>query len=130
MLHRELCAHEGRLAQYRGERLLAAEPIRESYYAVARSLRAEEYSDLIGQVPVGTSEWGGLVTLRGGATGRVVVDSTWEMVTVRAAVPKPRDGRQHTWEWAEMLRGPGWRKVHYPVCRDCGRVHRPGRDCD
>jgi hypothetical protein len=128
----EILVHDGCLAQYRGDRLSPTEPVLETTLAVARGLKAEEYPDLVGEVPwspPGSGNWGGIITTRHGGEIRLVIDQSWEFMTVREPVAKPRDGKTYTWEWKDWLAGPKWVKVWFPLCQDCGKQHRPSKAC-
>lgn len=114
---------DGRLALFMAARLLSDEPIREIAYRVS-GLR------LGGDIGSQWQPFVGLTVDRGGyayLNGRYTQLDTdaWEWRQVREAVPKPRDGKDHTWTWVGQTFGyrvderNGWRKAPFPRCAEC-----------
>jgi hypothetical protein len=119
--------HEGRLAVYMASRLLADEPVREISYRVSTAGVDGEHGSLRQFVGCQVDR-GGYVYLNGRHTP-FDIDS-WEWVTIREEIPKPKDGKDHTWTWVGTTYGyraderNGWRKESFPRCSACWESHR------
>lgn len=111
--------------------------VREDYYV--SSARAEDYSGLLGKMPVDSGRnwvYGQVRTDTGhyiyitpyNAAGELA--EGWSVQSDERPIPKPRDGRQYTWVYE---RGE-WRKQDYPRCAQCRHYHRPDwpyhEECD
>lgn len=123
----ELLALDGKLAQFRGDRVLPDRPVKATRYAVS-NVDAGDY-DVIGKVPwsAGNHDWSG--TVRHGWGGDIMVDTSgWKLVTVEAPIAKPRDGGTYRMVWSEGYSySPGWRREEYPRCYDCDKRHADGK---
>ena len=124
----ELIDHNGKLAQWRGERRDVQKPILITHLTVSK-VAASSWPDAIGKVPsspVGY-DWSGSIYIDGQRWQ--VGTSTWEEITVQTPIKPPRNGRTYTWIWNESgsIVNPDWAKDWYPLCRECNKQHAPNK---
>ena len=119
----ELCDLGGKLAQYRGDYMERARPVRIHKYGVS-DIPADDYRHLIGAVPWSSNGgWSGVV--RQGWRDIIADTTGWACQDVEVTIPKPRDGQTYTWAWDGERIMPAWYRSYHPYCADCDRQHAP-----
>ena len=120
--------NNGTLAQYRGDRMVKGEPQR-VYRIATSSLKVEDYGFIVGQQISsqrgGMYGWDGQASRGGGWSTYVeVVCHDWPTTEVYEDIPKPRDGKEYTWEWGRFG-AEKWTQKEFPQCGECRKYHRP-----
>lgn len=120
----ELINLDGKLALYHLTLVETDKPAYTAHYYTS-TIPAEEYSHILGSVPwfPSGSPFLGMGTVRNGWGCELRIDCRdWESVRVETPIAKPRDGREHTWEWCSYS---GWQKRYFDRCDNCGKYHDP-----
>jgi hypothetical protein len=93
-------------------------PILEQFIYLSDSIRADRYPGLIGaRVSSDTTQVYDRIT----GAYRAVRWLDWTPITIEMTIPKPRDGREHTWHYAMGQ----WRRLDFPQCGECRKWHNP-----
>jgi hypothetical protein len=86
------------------------------------------HSDIIGRsVDFASGQMHGTIYMSSGSYRRIDLTGC-PCVDVEIPIPKPRDGKEYTWEWVSHAfkeYGPGWQKKDFPKCESCCKYHDP-----
>lgn len=116
---------DGKLAQYRGDKLHDHEPVREIWYAVS-NIPTTDWPDLVGVKPwqpSGSPLWGG--TVRIGWTDKYIDTEGWTRETRMVPIEAPRNGKTYFYTWRGGITGHGWYPQWYSTCHSCNDMHKP-----
>ncbi len=123
---------DGRLGICTGTTFLKDRPIQAVRYRVSIHKTSDEYTSQFVGMGLSPSSRYSHVYMGSGREVQFPDWDTWELVTIEESCPKPKDGKEFTWQWNPDAASyqnrlyperTGWIKSNHPRCTNCHETH-------